>query len=93
MALKINTKDIRWFRRQLREWSDANFRAFPWRRTTDPYCLLVAECLLQKTTASQVQPIYERVLEKYPKVENLAHANPDELLELLRPVGTYLLIS
>ena len=87
MASKINASDIRWFRRRLKNWGDTNFRDFPWRRTADPYRLLVAECLLQKTTASQVKPIYERVLEKYPKVQDLAIANPDELLELLRPLG------
>ena len=87
MALKINTEDIRWFRKQRQDWGNANFRDLPGRRTTDPYRLLVAECLLQKTTASQVQPIFERVLKKYPEVEDLAHANPDELLEMLRPLG------
>ena len=64
-----------WFRRRLKNWGNANFRDFPWRRTADPYRLLVAECLLQKTTASQVQPIYEQVLEKDPEVEDLAIAS------------------
>ncbi|MEB3884087.1 A/G-specific adenine glycosylase [Lyngbya sp. CCY1209] len=79
--------EAHWFRERLLAWGEENRRDFPWRRTANPYRLLVAECLLQKTTASQVAPVYEELLERYPTVEDLAIADPDDLLELLRPLG------
>lgn len=42
---------IAWFRHQLQTWALDNLRDFPWRRTTDPYSIFVAEFLLQKTGA------------------------------------------
>ena len=80
---------IKWFRQQLSIWSVANLRDFPWRRITDPYHLLVAESLLQRTDAQTVTPIYELFLERYPSLEDLAAANLADITKILKPLGLF----
>ena len=80
---------IVWFQSQLLTWSTDNWRDFPWRRTTDPYCIFVAESLLQKTDAAKVLPIYQTFIERYPDFETLAIAPLPELAELLQPLGLF----
>lgn len=50
-------------------------RNFLWRQKEDPYAILVAEMLLVKTQAGQVEPVYEKLLARYPSVRDLAKAN------------------
>jgi A/G-specific adenine glycosylase len=80
---------IEWFRNQLSAWGTANWRDFPWRRTTDPYHLLVAESLLQKTDAQTVAPIYELFLQRYPTIGDLATADLEDLAKILAPLGLF----
>ncbi|MDJ1181801.1 hypothetical protein [Roseofilum casamattae] len=80
---------VAWFRSQLVAWADTHLRDFPWRRTRDPYHLFVAECLLQKTDATTVAPIYETFLTRYPTLETLAAANVEEVARLLQPLGLF----
>ena len=85
--IPINPSKQEWFRRQLRNWGKKHRRDFPWRRTKDPYALLVAECLLQQTEATRVVPVYEQFLCQYPTVRDLASASLADLSELLHPLG------
>lgn len=55
-------------------WYRPRRRAFPWRRTRDPYAVLVSEVMLQQTQASRVAPAYRAFLRRYPTVEALAAA-------------------
>jgi A/G-specific adenine glycosylase len=64
-------------------------RDYPWRRTTQPYHLLVAESLLQKTDADTVAPIYELFLERYPTLTDLAAAELEEVAKILEPLGLF----
>jgi A/G-specific adenine glycosylase len=82
-----SASSIKWFRQQLSSWGEANLRDFPWRKTSNPYHLLVAESLLQKTDAQTVAPIYTAFLARYPTIEELAAANPNEVNQLLQPLG------
>jgi A/G-specific adenine glycosylase len=75
------------FRADLLDWSSGNLRDFPWRTTTDPYEVLLAEVLLQRTPAERVAPIYEEVVETYPDLQALAEADVAQLAELLQPLG------
>ncbi len=52
----------------------------PWRRTQDPYAILVSEVMLQQTQVSRVVPRYERWLERWPDVQALADASPGEVI-------------
>lgn len=81
--------DIAWMQQQLQTWARQHLRAFPWRQTRASYPLLVAECLLQKTDANRVQPIYTAVLARYPTLEDLAAAEVGALGELLQPLGLH----
>jgi A/G-specific adenine glycosylase len=76
-----------WLRRRVFAWFRESGRDFAWRRTRDPYAVLVAELLLQRTRADLVAPIYEHFLAEYPTPEQLAAAEPSELVQLLRPLG------
>ena len=49
-------------------------RTFPWRETSDPYCILVSEMMLQQTQTSRVLPKYLRFMERFPDIPALADA-------------------
>ena len=76
-----------WFRRRLLAWYRANGRDLPWRRTDDPYHILVSEIMLQQTQVDRVLPKYHEWLRKYPSFEVLAQAPAEEVAETWRPLG------
>ena len=55
-------------------WFDEHGRDLPWRRTRDPYAILVSEVMLQQTQVARVVPRYSAWLERWPSVEALAAA-------------------
>lgn len=71
----------------LLEWWRQNKNEFPWRFTNDPYAVLIAELLLRKTTAQQVNKIYNMFLLIFPNPESLATADIRQLEEILTPLG------
>lgn len=75
------------FARLLLEWWKVNKRDFPWRRTRNPYVILISEMLLRKTTAKQVATIFEKFFTKFPDVKTLAGADEREIEELIKPLG------
>lgn len=82
-------KKSRLFAQQLLKWFGKNRRSFPWRETSDPYKILVAEILLRKTDAGKVLDIYERFIEKYPDFATLTRGSGRRLKDFLRPLGLY----
>src|SRR5881275_2459338 len=62
------------FRRKLLAWWARAARDLPWRRTRDPYRVLVSEFMLQQTQVSRVAEYYPRFLERFPDLETLARA-------------------
>jgi A/G-specific adenine glycosylase len=76
-----------WFRRRLLEWYRRHGRDLPWRRTSDPYHILVSEVMLQQTQVDRVVPKYHEWLEKYPTLRALADASESEVSETWRPLG------
>ena len=79
--------DRKRFRRQLLAWYGANGRDLPWRKTDDPYHILVSEVMLQQTQVDRVLPKYHEWLEKYPSLEALASARVTEVARTWRPLG------
>jgi A/G-specific adenine glycosylase len=75
------------FRRRLLEWYRRHGRDLPWRRTSDPYHILVSEVMLQQTQVDRVLPKYGEWLEKYPTLESLAAAAEDDVSATWRPLG------
>lgn len=86
-ALGEEPANADWFRHQLVVWATQNLRDFPWRRTIDPYAILIAEFLLQKTGAATVAPVYERFISRYPTLASLAAASIEDVACLLQPLG------
>src|SRR6478672_13002424 len=75
------------FRRRLLDWYRANGRDLPWRKTDDPYHILVSEVMLQQTQVDRVLPKYHEWLEKYPSLSALAAADQNEVTDTWRPLG------
>jgi A/G-specific adenine glycosylase len=75
------------FRRRLLDWYRQNGRDLPWRRTSDPYHILVSEVMLQQTQVDRVLPKYHEWLEKYPSLQALADAPEADVTETWRPLG------
>src|SRR5256885_9625058 len=76
-------------RTRLLAWYDANRRDLPWRHTRDPYWIVVAEYLLQRARIASGTPYYERFLERFPTVRDLAAAPLDDVLSVWEGLGFY----
>jgi A/G-specific adenine glycosylase len=74
-------------RARLLEWFTEHGRDLPWRRTRDPYAILVSEVMLQQTQAARVVPHYIAWLERWPTVEALAAASTSEVLRTWQGLG------
>ena len=77
------------FREKLLAWYDANKRDLPWRRTQDPYKIWISEIMLQQTRVDTVMPYYERFLDWFPTVADLAQAPEEKLLKAWEGLGYY----
>ena len=75
------------FRTRLLAWYRRHGRDLPWRRTDDPYHILVSEIMLQQTQVDRVLPKYEEWLAKYPSLRALAEAPEDEVTGTWYPLG------
>ena len=75
------------FQLRLLKWYREYGRDLPWRRTSDPYRILVSEVMLQQTQVDRVIPKYHEFLEKYPTLKDLASAEPDDVRETWYPLG------
>jgi A/G-specific adenine glycosylase len=75
------------FRRRLLAWYRANGRDLPWRRTSDPYHILVSEVMLQQTQVDRVLPKYHEWLDRYPSLAALATADERDVTSTWRPLG------
>src|SRR5262245_59261852 len=68
-------------------WYAAVRRDLPWRRTRDPYRILVSEVMLQQTQVARVVPYYEAFLERFPDEGALAAAPAADVLRLWSGLG------
>ncbi|MEG4506106.1 A/G-specific adenine glycosylase [Microcoleus sp. F6_B4] len=85
----LETAKIDWFHNQLKAWASQNLRDFPWRRTSDPYAIFIAEFLLQKTVASTAAPVYEAFISRYPTLAVLAATPVEKVAVALQPLGLH----
>ncbi|MGV3532276.1 MAG: A/G-specific adenine glycosylase [Chthoniobacteraceae bacterium] len=90
----LNTPDFlfenpKLLRRKLAAWYQANGRDLPWRRTTDPYAILVSEFMLQQTQVATVIPYFERWLARFPTFTALARADEADVLHAWQGLGYY----
>ena len=75
------------FRTRLLTWYRRHGRDLPWRRTDDPYHILVSEIMLQQTQVDRVMPKYEEWLRKFPTMRALAAAAERDVTETWYPLG------
>jgi A/G-specific adenine glycosylase len=75
------------FQRALLGWYARHRRDLPWRRTDDPYHILVSEIMLQQTQVERVIPKYHEFLTRYPTIESLAGARTAEVKRAWYPLG------
>lgn len=73
----------------LLHWYDVHKRELPWRGTRDPYRIWLSEIMLQQTRAETVERYYQRFLDHFPTVGDLAGAPEDEVLKLWEGLGYY----
>src|SRR5436853_3366741 len=81
--------DVRQFRSGLRRWYRNNGRQLPWRRTRDPYAILVSEFMLQQTQVATVIPYYNEWLRRFPDFATLAAASENDVLHAWQGLGYY----
>ncbi len=75
--------------RRLLDWYDRQGRDLPWRNTRDPYRIWLSEIMLQQTTVAAVIGYYQRFLENFPTVEQLAAAPLEAVIDLWAGLGYY----
>lgn len=80
---------VRAFQHRLIAWYEKHGRDLPWRRTRDPYAILVSEVMLQQTQVSRASLYYERFLIQYPTIEDLATAEESQVRESWEGLGYY----
>ena len=81
--------DHRQFRRSLHRWFRLRGRDLPWRRTHDPYAILVSEFMLQQTQVATVISYYQRWLDRFPDFAALARAKESDVLHEWQGLGYY----
>src|SRR5688572_13391871 len=70
-------------------WFERNARDLPWRRTKDPYAVWVSEVMLQQTQVKTVIPYWERWMNLFPRVQDLALASEEAVLKAWEGLGYY----
>jgi len=85
VALDASAK--RRFQQRLLKWYREYGRDLPWRRTSDPYHILVSEVMLQQTQVDRVIPKYHEFLARYPSFEDLAEAPVADVKKTWYPLG------
>jgi A/G-specific adenine glycosylase len=87
MALDLQHRQR--FQHRLQQWYYRHGRDLPWRRTTDPYAILVSEVMLQQTQVERVMDYYQRFLQRFPTIAALAAAALEEVLTVWQGLGYY----
>jgi A/G-specific adenine glycosylase len=86
---RAKPKSVQGFTRKLLSWYARAARDLPWRRTRDPYAIVVSEFMLQQTQVSRVLEYYPRFLERFPTVTSLARSAPRAVREEWDGLGYY----
>jgi A/G-specific adenine glycosylase len=85
----ISPQNVRAFRRSLLRWFRRRGRDLPWRKTCDPYAILVSEFMLQQTQVASVIPYYNKWLRRFPDFASVARASQNDVLHAWQGLGYY----
>lgn len=83
----MDKKRVEQFRRTIWSFYKKNHRSFPWRKTKDPYKILVSEIMLQQTQADRVVVYYEKFIKKFPDFKTLSKANFKDIYQIWQGLG------
>lgn len=86
---QYSSSQLQQLRKRLRDWYGRNHRLLPWRETRDPYRIWLSEIMLQQTTVAAVVPYFDRFLERFPTVHDLAAGDVEDVLRLWEGLGYY----
>jgi len=75
--------------KQLNAWYQRNARDLPWRNTKDSYKIWISEIMLQQTTVNAVIPFYQRWIETFPTVNDVAQSSEQKILKMWQGLGYY----
>ncbi len=75
--------------KKLSIWFEKNARDLPWRKTPDPYRVWLSEVMLQQTRVATVIPYFERFLQEFPAIGDLARADEERVFRLWAGLGYY----
>ncbi len=87
--MSYDTRKNALVREKVIEWYTQHGRDFPWRNTTDPYQILIAETLLRRTTASAVARVFNVFLSQFDTLERLARARESTIARALVSLGLH----
>ena len=87
--MRLDAEKVRAFNVRLRAWYRRNARDLPWRKTRDPYEILVSELMLQQTQVSRVLEFYPRFLGRFPTLASVAAARERDVLREWKGLGYY----
>jgi A/G-specific adenine glycosylase len=85
----VDAARYREFGRRLRAWYRRHARDLPWRRTRDPYRVLVSELMLQQTQVARVVDYYATFLARFPTLRHVAEAEVHDVTAAWRGLGYY----
>ncbi len=85
--MKLTRDQILSFQKMIFSWWEKNRRDLPWRRTHDPYKILISEVMLQQTQVSRVLPIYQQFIKEFPDVHSLSSASAAAVLRRWKGMG------
>jgi A/G-specific adenine glycosylase len=77
------------FSKKILNWYDSHARELPWRGIADPYAVWISEIMLQQTRIETVIPYFERLMQRFPSVLELAAAPQKDILNLWEGLGYY----
>lgn len=75
--------------KKLIDWFKRNKRDLPWRHERDPYRVWVSEIMLQQTQVDTVIPYFQRFMDKFPTLHDLAAASEEEVIKAWEGLGYY----
>jgi len=82
-----SNREIGLFRKSLLLWFKKNKRDYPWRKTHNPFQVLIAEMMLQRTRVDQVSSVYNDFFSEFNSPEEVAHTDLKKLRKILYPIG------
>ncbi|NHJ49312.1 MAG: A/G-specific adenine glycosylase [Asgard group archaeon] len=85
--MELSEETVNNFHKKIFNWWEKNKRDLPWRKTTNPYFIMVSEIMLQQTQVSRTIQKYLDFIDRFPTLKSLANANPADVLKIWSGLG------